>query len=80
MNFDEMSFKINDSTGVGIRSVHRGIANAGFADGSVHQLSEKIDPEVLKSLITVDGGEDVRWLDDGEGVSQPTLPPNNPGL
>ena len=63
LNFDEMSFKINDPNRIGIRTVHHGIANVGFADGSVRQLSEKIDPEVLKSLITVAGGETVDVFD-----------------
>ena len=59
LNFDEMPLTINDSVQVSLRSVHRGMANIAFADGSVHQISEKIDPEVLKSLITVAGGEQI---------------------
>ena len=58
-SFDEMSLKINDPTQISIRTVHRGMANIGFADGSVHQISDKIDPEVLKSLITVADGKPV---------------------
>jgi Protein of unknown function (DUF1559) len=33
--------------------------NAGFADGAVHVLSKKIDKDVLKALITRNGGETV---------------------
>ena len=62
LNFDEMPLTINDSVQVSLRSVHRGMANIAFADGSVHQISEKIDPEVLKSLITVAGGEQIQCV------------------
>jgi len=31
--------------------------NMGFADGSVHFISEEIDPEVLEALTTISGGE-----------------------
>jgi hypothetical protein len=38
--------------------------NAGFADGSVHVLSKKIDKDTLKALITRNGGEVVKIPDD----------------
>ncbi len=40
-------------------SYHTGGVQVLLADGSVHFLSENIDPEVISSLITRNGGEDV---------------------
>jgi hypothetical protein len=37
---------------------------AGFADGSVHRLGKKIDKDVLKALITRNGGENVTIPDE----------------
>lgn len=55
-----MSYKINDPNGVGIRSLHpAGIANVLLGDGFVRSISEDIDPDLLKALITIDGGEPV---------------------
>jgi prepilin-type processing-associated H-X9-DG protein len=41
----------------------RGGASFSFCDGSVHYLSEKISPAVLKALSTPDGGEEVKVED-----------------
>jgi prepilin-type processing-associated H-X9-DG protein len=54
-----MSYKINDPNGTGFRSYHPGIVNVLFGDGSVTSVSEDIDPDLLKALITIDGGEPV---------------------
>ncbi len=40
-------------------SWHEGLVNAAMADGSVRSLSENIDPQVLKALTTISGGEPV---------------------
>ena len=40
LNFDAMSFKINDKQGVGIRSGHPGVAVVGMADGSARALAK----------------------------------------
>lgn len=59
---------INPATGQGISNVHfwsdrsnRTVPGVffGFADGSVRSLSEDIPPEMLKALLTKDGGEPV---------------------
>ncbi len=42
-----------------ISSYHTGIANVMFADGSGRQLSDGIDPVVLKKLCTATGGEKI---------------------
>ncbi len=60
LEFDEMSFKINDEAGGGIQGEHPWGCNVAFCDGSVHCLSEDTPPEILKALFTIAGGEDVR--------------------
>ena len=46
---------INGPDGIG--SPFPGGMNAGLSDGSVRFISENIDPEVFKALITINGGE-----------------------
>ena len=53
----KMSYTINDPAGYGIRSPHPGVANAIFGDGSVSSISENIDPEIVKAIITIDAGD-----------------------
>ena len=48
---------INGPDGIG--SPFPGGMNAGFSDGSVRFISENIDPDVFKALITIRGGERV---------------------
>jgi len=52
LNFDEMSFKINDKSKPSISSHHPHMAMVLHADGSVHFLDESTDPEELKKLLT----------------------------
>ena len=59
LSIDTMSFRINDPTRPSISSRHPGGAHVAFVDGSVYFVSEQIDPEMLRALITIDGGEDV---------------------
>lgn len=62
LNFECMSFIINDDYGRGIRSGHteyHPVVQVLLADGSVHTLQADIDPELLRVLITVAGGEDL---------------------
>ena len=59
LDFKGMSFRINDPNGKGIGSYHPGIANVLFADGSVRSIRNDVDPKLLKSLITINGKEDV---------------------
>jgi len=42
-----------------ISSHHTGGAHIAMADGSVRFVNEKIDPKLLKALVTTDGGEHV---------------------
>jgi hypothetical protein len=53
-NWDESQPRTFD-----ISSCHSDVAYVGFCDGSVRSLSMKLDPEKLKALTTIDGGEKV---------------------
>ena len=57
LEVERMSYTINDPAGYGIRSPHPGVANALFADGTVQSISENIDPEILKAIITINAGD-----------------------
>lgn len=59
LNFEHMSFRINDPDGRGISSGHPGIACVSFCDGHQEFLSAELDPKLVKALTTINGGEDV---------------------
>lgn len=59
LDFESMSFQINDPVGKGIGSYHSETANVGLADGAVRCISNGFDPTLVKALITINGGEDV---------------------
>ncbi len=52
LNFDEMSFTINDKTKPSISSHHPHGAMVVYADGSVQFLDESTDPDELRKLLT----------------------------
>ena len=54
-----ISFEVNDGTAQGISSDHPGVANAAMCDGSVHRISSGTDPEQIKAMSTINGGEAV---------------------
>ena len=53
----QMSYGINDGSGRGIQCGHPGRACVLFCDGSVNRVSQTVDPEVLKGLVSRDGQE-----------------------
>lgn len=57
---DAMSFRVNDRSKPSLSSAHRGAAIVLFADGHTQTLSNSIDPEVLKALLTITGGEKIQ--------------------
>ena len=62
LNVSEMSFQIGDRSRPAVRSEHpTNIANVLLANGSVRSVfSEHLSPTLLKALITINGGKDVR--------------------
>jgi len=63
LEFDSMSFRINDKNQPGISSHHRHGAYVGFADGSCYFVTDKISESELRALITIAGGESVTRKD-----------------
>jgi prepilin-type processing-associated H-X9-DG protein len=59
LNFEQMSFKINNSKRQGISSYHVGGVNVAFCDGSVRFLRDSTNPELVKAMLTIDGGEPI---------------------
>jgi hypothetical protein len=60
LDFNSMSFTINDPAGNAIGSHHPAGAGAAFADGSVHFLSSQMPSDNVRGLITTTGGEPVQ--------------------
>jgi hypothetical protein len=58
LEFDRMSFRINDGSGRGPGS-RLGGARVVSADTTVRTLPEGFDPETLKAMLTANGGEKV---------------------
>ncbi len=67
LNFDEMSFTINDKSKPSISSHHVHGAMVLHADGRVRFLDESTDPEELRRLLTEN-------LEDASGLRQEDVP------
>jgi hypothetical protein len=59
MKADDAAMGINSRVTGGIESAHPGGANVAFASGAVGFISDSVDPEVLKAMTTINGGEKV---------------------
>lgn len=60
LHVTQMNPSLNPEMGQGISSLHFSGACVSFADGSTEFLFEEdLNPEILKALLTIDGGEDV---------------------
>jgi len=59
LNAAEIDFSINDGSGEGIRSDHVIGVNVLFCDGSVRMLGSENDPQQIKAMTTIAGGEGV---------------------
>lgn len=59
LDSETMSFRINDPNKPLISSHHPGGPLVCMADGSVRQLSPDLPPEVVKAMITINGGEKI---------------------
>jgi prepilin-type N-terminal cleavage/methylation domain-containing protein len=54
---DQLYYCTDASTGVGVRSTHRGGSNISFANGSTRFLDQSIDVMIWYQLHTIQGGE-----------------------
>jgi hypothetical protein len=61
----QMSFEVNPTSGQGFSSPHPGIAFAIFADGSVKALRTGISEEIVRAMVTRNGGETVKPHEEG---------------
>ncbi|PQO37972.1 DUF1559 domain-containing protein [Blastopirellula marina] len=59
LEVETMSFQINDPEKPSISSHHPHGPHVLFCDGTVAQLGPDLPPEVLKAMITIDGGEKI---------------------
>jgi prepilin-type processing-associated H-X9-DG protein len=59
LDMGQMTLTINSTAGNDISSFHPGGANAAFADGSVHFVSNGISANILRALITISDGQAV---------------------
>ncbi|NQU20302.1 MAG: DUF1559 domain-containing protein [Candidatus Nealsonbacteria bacterium] len=59
LDAQQISYRINDGSGEGIRSNHRGGVHVGSCDGSVRFLSDQTDPNEIRGMTTISGGEPV---------------------
>ncbi len=60
LDFDRMSFRINDGSGKGLGS-RLGGARVVTVNDMVRTLQETLPPERLRALLTANGGEPVDW-------------------
>jgi prepilin-type processing-associated H-X9-DG protein len=65
LQMDQMDMSINGKPGRSISSVHKRGANVAFADGRIEYLFDKLPSEVLRALLTWNGGEKI--TSDGSG-------------
>lgn len=69
LRWDEMSFRINDPDKPSISSHHQIGPGVVFADGRFRRLSNSISPDIVKALLTINGGENISRYDlDAEGL------------
>ena len=59
LHFDKLTFAINGGKRQAISSYHRHGANVAFCDGSVRFLKDSTNPQLVKAMLTIDGGETV---------------------
>lgn len=55
----KITFQVNEPLGGEVESPHPGGVQCALCDGSVRFLSEMMEPEQLRALSTIDGGENV---------------------
>ena len=68
LQFDRMSFRINDGSGRGLGS-RLGGARVVSADGTVRTLPDDFDPEKLRAMLTANGGEAIDEVAPGSSTT-----------
>lgn len=59
LRFEEMTFAVNDSDGPGISSPRKLGPLVAFADGAVFHLNPDIPADLVRALLTANGGETI---------------------
>jgi hypothetical protein len=59
LQFATMNFRINSTKRQCISGNHPDVAVVAFCDGSARRLDEKTNPELIKAMLTIDGGETI---------------------
>ena len=59
LQFDQLNFAINSGKRQQISSYHRRGVNVAFCDGSVRMLKNSTNPQLVKAMLTIDGGETI---------------------
>jgi len=59
LELDQLPLQINPPAGKGISSHHSGGAHVLMADGSVRFLPDDLPAEVLRAMLTINGGEEI---------------------
>jgi type II secretory pathway pseudopilin PulG len=59
LNFDQMTFIVNDSVGPGIGSPRELGPLVAFTDGAIFHLNPNVSPELVRALLTANGGETI---------------------
>jgi type II secretory pathway pseudopilin PulG len=57
---DDLTFDARNPKAGIAAGPHPGIWNAAFADGSVHVISDDVDPQTVKAMFTRNGGEQIQ--------------------
>ena len=59
LHFDQLKFTIDGGKRQQISSYHRHGVNVAFCDGSVRLLKKSTNPQLVKAMLTIDGGEPI---------------------
>jgi hypothetical protein len=58
LSFAQMDFTLNSPNGISTRFVEPAVS---MADGSVRALTKETTPDILRAMLTVNGGEKLAW-------------------
>jgi len=78
LDFDTMSFAINNAKESSLGSFHPGNANVLFCDGTVKALSNRLSPVIVQQLLEVDDGEPEKFWEMELPRTSPKPEPGKP--